>query len=112
MKSREVDPARAWWLWEFSMRAVLATLPALLVVIGFSGCASVSEVKHDQDKIRNALIDLYTNQVIDNLILAANGMPFIQVDYSNATPTVTIAENGSLGGNQEIDGSRPLNKAA
>jgi hypothetical protein len=94
------------------MRLALATLPALLAATFAAGCASVAEVKCDQDKIRNALVELYTNQVIDNLILAANGMPFIQVDYSNATSTVTIAENGSLGGNQQITDVRPLNPAA
>lgn len=87
-------------------------LPCLFVMLALSGCASVVEVKHDHDKIRDALIDLYTNQVIDNLILAANGMPFIQLDYTNATATVTVAEKGGLGGNQEIDGTRPLNMAA
>ena len=69
-------------------------------------------MKGDQDKIRSALVDLYTNQVINNLILAANGMPFIQVDYTNATSTVTLSENGSLGGSQQITGASPLNQAA
>ena len=87
------------------------------LVVGFvfagliSGCAT-TEVKVDQDKIRTALIDLYTNQVIDNLILAANGLPFVQLDYTNATATVTVSENGSIGGNQEVDATRPLNPAA
>jgi hypothetical protein len=90
----------------------ITVLPfALMVASALTGCA-VTEVKYDQDKIRNTLIDLYTNQVIDNLILAANGMPFIQLDYTNATATVTVNQNGSIGGMQEVTTSRPINLAA
>jgi hypothetical protein len=94
------------------MRIVRAMLPALLLAPIAAGCLAVSELKCDQDKIRHALIDLYTNQIIDNLILAANSMPFIQVDYTNATSTVTINESGTLGGSQQITQGHPLNKAA
>jgi hypothetical protein len=47
----------------------------------------------DQDLIRNALLDLYTNQIMDNLVRAANGMPIIQLDYSNASAQVTITNS-------------------
>jgi hypothetical protein len=59
------------------------------------GCA-VGELRSDQDSIRTALLDLYTNQIIDNLIRAENGMPIIQLDYTNATATITVSETGSL----------------
>ena len=94
------------------MRRVLAMLTPLIAATLAAGCASVAEVKGDQDRIRHALNDLYTNQVIDNLIRAANGLPFVQVDYTNATSTVTITENGSLGGNQQVNTTEPLNPAA
>ena len=94
------------------MRYASAVVSALVLVACLGGCALVAEVKGDQNKIRNALVELYTNQIIDNLILAANGMPFIQVDYTNATSTVTVAENGSLGGGQSVTDTRPLNAAA
>jgi hypothetical protein len=84
---------------------------ALAMAGSLAGCA-VTETQNDQDKIRNALIDLYTNQVIDNLILAANGMPFIQLDYTNATATVTVNQNGTIGGTQQITNTHPLNMAA
>jgi hypothetical protein len=84
---------------------------ALCVAGSISGCAT-TEVKVDQDKIRTAMIDLYTNQVIDNLILAANGLPFVQLDYTNATATVTVSENGTIGGSQQVVDNRPLNAAA
>ena len=87
-------------------------LSAGLLAITAVGCASVAQVQGDQDKIHRALVELYKDQVIDNLILAFNALPFVQVDYSNATSTVTVSETGSLGGNQQTNTSRPLNKAA
>jgi hypothetical protein len=90
---------------------VTSTVVAVIISVSISGCAT-TEVKVDQDKIRTALVDLYTNQVIDNLILAANGLPFVQLDYTNATATVTVSENGSIGGSQQVVDNRPLNAAA
>jgi hypothetical protein len=72
---------------------------SLFVIILTSGCAA-HELCNDQDKIRCCLLDLYTNQIMDNLIRAENGMPFIQLDYTNAGATVTITENANLSGNQ------------
>jgi hypothetical protein len=60
-----------------------------------AGCA-VTELRSDQDKIRTALLDLYTNQIMDNLIRASNGLPIIQLDYTNATATVTVSETAGL----------------
>jgi hypothetical protein len=60
-----------------------------------AGCA-VPELRDDQDKIRGALLDLYTNQIIDNLIRASNGMPIIQLDYINAAANITVMESANL----------------
>src|SRR5204863_9203970 len=46
----------------FLMRALLL---CLAFGIALPGCA-VRELRDDQDKIRCALLDLYTNQIIDN----------------------------------------------
>jgi hypothetical protein len=54
------------------------------------------ELRSDQDRIRCALLDLYTNQIMDNLIRAQNGLPIIQLDYTNATATITISETSTL----------------
>ena len=58
------------------------------------GCA-VHEMYKDQDQIRTALLDLYTNQIIDNLVRASKGMPIIQLDYTNAQAMITVKETGS-----------------
>jgi len=78
--------------------ALLCGLSAAVIVL--PGCLTVLETRRDHDKIRTTLNTLYENQIIDNLIRAANGLPFVQIDYTNATTTVTVNENGSLGGTQ------------
>ena len=75
------------------MRTVLFIICASSVAC--SGCA-VSELHCDQDKIRTVLLDLYTNQIMDNLIRAGNGMPIIQLDYTNATASITVSETLSV----------------
>jgi hypothetical protein len=72
---------------------LLAT--SLICCLALSGCA-VHQLHSDHDKIRTALLDLYTNQIIDNLIRAYNGLPIIQLDYTNAVATVTVVDTESL----------------
>jgi hypothetical protein len=67
----------------------------LVLCVALSGCA-VQQLSADHDKIRTALLDLYTNQIIDNLIRASNGLPIIQLDYSNATAVITVLDTESL----------------
>src|SRR5947207_11499819 len=76
-----------------------------------AGCAT-AELHADQDKIRCALLDLYTNQIIDNLIRASNGMPIIQLDYTNAQASITVKETGSLSDSVVTTRSTVLNRAA
>jgi hypothetical protein len=59
---------------------------------GFSGCA-VHELQKDHDLIRTTLLDLYASQILDNLVRAADGMPIVQLDYTNAAAQVTIMNN-------------------
>jgi hypothetical protein len=75
------------------MRRLLLLLVCLCTP-GMTGCA-VNELRSDQDKIRCALLDLYTNQVMDNLVRAINGLPIIQLDYTNANASVTVKDAGS-----------------
>jgi hypothetical protein len=70
-----------------------------------SGCRS-AQLKKDQDGMRGALLDLYTDQIMDNLIRAHNGYPIVQLDYSDMTGTVTHNSNASYGGNQNLQTER------
>jgi hypothetical protein len=69
----------------------------LLCLCGLTlaGCTA-RELCTDQDKLRCALLDLYTNQIMDNLIRAAKGLPIIQLDYLNATAQVTLKETATV----------------
>jgi hypothetical protein len=73
-------------------------IAASLCFLTLSGCA-VQQLQKDHDQIRTALLDLYTNQIIDNLIRAHNGLPIIQLDYTNATALVTVLDSESLSDN-------------
>ena len=64
-----------------------------------SGCA-VSQAHRSQDQIRCALLDLYTDQVMDNLIRAHNRMPIVQLDYTQAQGMITLKNTGSIGDSQ------------
>jgi hypothetical protein len=56
--------------------------------------------------MRTVLLDLYTDQVMDNLIRTSNGMPIVQLDYSDITGTVTQSSNASYGGEQTLGTDR------
>ena len=79
----------------------------LLCGIVLSGCA-VRQVHKDHDLIRSTLLDLYTDQIIDNLVRAANDMPIIQVDYTQATAMVTNTNSISGTDTQAVTGNNLL----
>src|SRR6516164_8089761 len=82
-------------------RRYFAVGAAALCLCG-PGCRS-AQLRHDQDCMRTALLDLYTNQIMDNLIRAYNGYPIVQLDYSDITGAVTHNSNASHGGNQSLE---------
>ncbi len=79
----------------------------LLCATVLSGCA-VHEVHKDHDLIRTTLLDLYTNQIIDNLVRAKNGMPIIQLDYTQVSAMVTIANSVSGSDSQAVTANNLL----
>ena len=86
---------------------VRCVIGVLLCAAACSGCA-VHEVHKDHDLIRTTLLDLYTNQIIDNLVRAKNGMPIIQLDYTQASAMVTITNSISGSDAQAVTGSNLL----
>ncbi len=85
-------------------RLFMAIVGVQLMIAGV-GCRA-QQLQRDQDQFRHALLDLYTEQVIDNLIRAHNAMPIVQLDYTDITGTVTHELNGS------VDGSRANSSGA
>jgi hypothetical protein len=76
--------------------AMRRPLSLVCLCVALAGCA-VPEVRRDHDQIREALLHLYTNQILDNLVRASNGLPIIQLDYTNASANLTIEETANFG---------------
>ena len=57
------------------------------VAVGFSACCGClsQQVANDGRGVRDAVIELYTDEAVDNLIRAHEGQPFVQLSYSNLT---------------------------
>lgn len=72
------------------------SLILVTVVIG-PGCAT-NRVASDQDCLRQAVLDLNTNQIMDNLIRLDKGLPVVHIDYSQLTGQVTdtVTAEGDL----------------
>jgi hypothetical protein len=70
---------------------------AFLLVLG----CRAQQLCQDQDRIRCCLLDLYTNQILDNLIRAYEGLPIVQLDYTNITGTITQDASGNLTGSRQ-----------
>jgi hypothetical protein len=71
-----------------------------MVFWGFScllcaGCLS-SQVASDGQNFRQALLDMYTEQAMDNLINAANSQAFVQLDYKSLIVTDTQTVKATL----------------
>jgi hypothetical protein len=80
------------------MRRVLAALAILIPSLAFSGGCRSQQLGYDQNQFRQVLLQMYEDQLMDNLIRARNRMPLLQLDYTNITGTVTHAGTASVGG--------------
>jgi hypothetical protein len=52
------------------------------VVLATSGCLA-RQTARDGEGFRQAILDIYTDQVMDNLVRAREGRPFVQLTYSD-----------------------------
>ncbi len=83
-------------------RIAVATVVLTMLV----GCRA-QQLQQDQDAIRTSVMDMYTNQIMDNLVRAHNGFPFVQMQYESITGT--IGHDGSVGAGMADFGSRLMN---
>jgi hypothetical protein len=88
-----------------SRRRGIDLLCVWLLLTVVSGCRA-HQLLHDQDQFRQTLMNLYTNQIMDNLIRASQGLPIIQVDYTAVTGTITQEAAAGIGGSQTFDATR------
>lgn len=68
------------------------TAVVLLLLLG--ACSRVRELRTDQHGIRQAVLGLYTEQLMDNLIRVACHQPFVHVDYKDFSGTVETTAKG------------------
>lgn len=81
-----------------SAHAAIRTIVILFSAIWlslFSGCRS-EQLGQDQHDMRSAMLRLYDDQLMDNLIRAKLRLPILQVDYSNATGTLEQDETANV----------------
>jgi hypothetical protein len=78
---------------------------SLAVIVVQSGCRA-EQLRTDQFEMRQALLRLYMDQIMDNLIRIRNDLPIIQLDYTQMTGTVTDQVNAGGGWNQSNTANR------
>jgi hypothetical protein len=78
------------------MRAHFALTFGLAVTISSSGCLA-RQVAADGRNFRQALLDMYTDQIMDNLIRAAENRAFVQISYRALTVTDAQILKANLG---------------
>ncbi len=75
---------------------VKRTLFCLFISLAFFGCRS-TQLGIDQSGMRETLLRLYQDQVLDNLVRAKLHYPIVQVDYSNMTGTLGQTASATVG---------------
>jgi hypothetical protein len=85
----------------------MTLLLPLLLVLGGAGCRS-AQLAYDQNQFRARLLDLYTDQIMDNLMRADQGLPIVQLDFSKITGTITQMGMGSFTNTQTTMNTKML----
>jgi hypothetical protein len=95
------DHQRGTW----RMRKCLRLLLAVACCSTVAGCLA-RQVTRDGINLRQALVDLYTDQAMDNLVRAAENRPFVQLAYTNLQVQDTDkASANTSGGEADFSGA-------
>jgi len=71
-----------------------------------------AQVRNDGNQVRGALLDMYTDQAMDNLIRAYLNLPFIQLNYHDLLVQATDQYTGTLSNAQMFSANRGYNIAS
>lgn len=82
----------------------------LYISLSLLGCRSV-QLGIDQSNMRDTLLNLYQEQVLDNLVRTHLNYPILQIDYSNITGTVGQTASGNLGQTNTKTNNTPMQGA-
>src|ERR1051326_534921 len=84
--------------------SVLSIVFGPILAAGITSCAN--QVVHwDAVQMRRHVMDYYTDQVMDNLIRAKNGLPFVHVDVASLSALSTAKVAATVGGGQTLNNS-------
>lgn len=82
---------------------------ALLLVVSATGCKS-TRLSHDGNEVRGALLQLYEDQAMDNLIRARRNQPVVHLDFDGINVQESDSLSANYGGSQ--NSTQPLAGAA
>ena len=86
--------------------------PFLLASLVLTAGCYRGQIRNEGDQVRNALNDMYTNQIMDNLIRARRDLPFVHLNYHDLLVQSTDQYTGTLSNGQTFTGSRSLSYGA
>src|SRR5438876_111791 len=87
------------------MRAGIWILILALCQLSVAGCAN-PVLCYDQNTMRSCVNNLYTNQVMENVIRVHNRLPIVELDYSKITATVTVEADPTASGSDMLTWSK------
>jgi len=82
-----------------SISATPMKMYGCIAVIFLAGCTT-THVQWDAVQMREQVVDYYNGQIMDNLIRAVNGQPFVHVDVTGLQAVVGSKLAGSVNGGQ------------
>jgi len=74
-------------------------LPFAAVYLVLNGCTT-AHVHWDAVQMREQVVDYYNDEIMDNLVRAVNGQPFVHVDVTGLQAIATTKLAGSAGGGE------------
>jgi hypothetical protein len=96
------------------VKSVLLKACSCIVLLCSAGCTT-THVQWDAVQMREQVVDYYNDEIMDNLIRALNGQPFVHVDVSGLQAVTTSKLAGSAGAGEvqtHTTGTSPTATAA
>ncbi len=96
------------------MKKLFPAIFLVLLPFFFVGCTT-THVQWDAVQMREGVVDYYNDEIMDNLIRAVNGQPFVHVDVAGLQAVATSKLAGSVGGGEtrtRTNGTSPAMTAA
>jgi hypothetical protein len=93
------------------VKRFIRSLAALIVLVCPMGCLT-KQFTHDGLALHEAVVNMYTEQAMTNLIRAHDNVPFVQLNYYNVVANDKGFYRGAIGWDQTVNTLRDLFVAA